>query len=86
MAKDYICDEYINLHIIPKGNKKIQEITSPNLKSVGKEMSIVWKKLLKEPFRYKLLSPEELLLPLYNNQDLKDFFEYLEERYLEKYI
>ena len=86
MAKYYCCDEYIHLHIIPKGNIKIQEITSPNLKSIDKDMSSVWKSLLKEPFRYKLFTPEELLFPLKNNQDLKGFFDYLKVRYLEKYI
>jgi hypothetical protein len=80
------CDEYIHLHIIPKGNLKIKEITSPNLKSEGKDMSDVWKNLLKEPFKYKALSPEELISPLKNNQEIKSFFDYLSLRYLEKYI
>jgi hypothetical protein len=80
------CDEYVHLHIIPKENLKIQEITSPNLKSNGKNMSDVWKKLLKEPFRYHVLSPEELLFPLKNDQELKSFYDYLKIRYLEKYI
>jgi hypothetical protein len=80
------CDEYIHLHIIPKENLRIQEITSPNLKLRGKNMSDVWKSLLKEPFRYKLLPPEKLLSPLRNNQSLKDFFDYLNKRYVENYI
>jgi len=80
------CNEYVHLHIIPKENLKIQEITSSNLKLGNKNMSDVWKNLLKEPFKYKLLSPEELLLPLRNNQNFKDFFDYLNRRYLEKNI
>jgi hypothetical protein len=80
------CDEYVHLHIIPKENLKIQEITSPNLKLGCKNMSDVWKNLLKESFSYKLLSPEELLSPLKNNQNFKVFFDYLNRRYLEKYI
>ena len=91
-AKDYCCDEYIHLHIIPRENLAIQEITSPNLKNMGSTMSEVWKNLLKEPLRYKVISPEELLSPLKNNQnfmkdnqELKDLFAYLERRYLEKY-
>jgi hypothetical protein len=85
-ANECGCDEYVHLHIIPKKNLKIQEITSPNLKSLGKNMSDVWKKFLKEPFRYKVLSPEELLAPLKNDQNNNDFFEFLETRYLEKYV
>jgi len=84
IKKEFNCDEYIHLHIIPKGNLKIQEITSPNLKSRGKNMSDVWKNLLKEPFRYRVFSPEELLSPLKDKQDIKIFFDYLETRYLEK--
>jgi hypothetical protein len=78
------CDEYIHLHIIPRENLKIQEIISPNLKHKGSNMSDVWKKLLKDPFKYKILSPEELLSPLKSNQGTKDFFDYLKTRYLEK--
>jgi hypothetical protein len=85
-ANEMDCDEYIHLHIIPKGNRKIQEITSPDLKFKGSDMSTVWKNLLKEPFRYKVLSAEELLSPLKKDQNLKDFFDYLKTRYLEKYI
>jgi F0F1-type ATP synthase gamma subunit len=85
-ANEFGCDEYVHLHIIPKENLKIQAITSPNLKSRGKNMSNVWESLLKEPSRYKLLTPEKLLYPLRSNQSLKDFFDYLSKRYLEKYI
>jgi hypothetical protein len=85
-ANECGCDEYIHLHIIPKENLKIQEITSPNLKLKGTNMSNVWKNSLKEPLRYKLLTPEILLSPLRNNQGHRDFFDYLSRRYLEKYI
>jgi hypothetical protein len=85
-AKDYYCDEYIHLHIIPDENLQIQEITSPNLISKGSNMSNVWENLLKEPFRYKMLSPEKLLSPLKDNQNLKGFFDYLMKRYLDKYM
>jgi hypothetical protein len=84
-ANECGCNEYIHLHIIPKENLKIQEIISPNLKNKGKNMSNAWKNLLKEPFTYKVFSPEELLLPLRNNSNTKAFFDYLEVRYLEKY-
>lgn len=85
-SKEYCCDEYIHLHIIPNGNLKIQEITSPNLRSKGNNMSDVWKKLLKEPCRYKVLSAEKLLSPLKDYQDDKDikmFLNFLKIRYKE---
>ena len=71
---EYNCDEYIHLHIIPNGN----DIFRNNL--------INWKNLLSDIQKYKVLSPEELLLPLRNNQSLKGFSDYLSLRYLEKYI
>jgi len=85
ITKEFGCDEYLHLHIIPKDNLKIQEITSPNLKLKGSSMSDVWKKLLKEPCRYKTLSQEELLNPLKDIKELKLFFDYLKARYLENY-
>jgi hypothetical protein len=85
-ANEMGCDEYVHLHIIPKENLKIQEIISPGFKYNENNMSNVWKNLLKEPFKYKVLSPEELLSPLKNDQNTKDFFDFLKIRYLEKYI
>jgi hypothetical protein len=82
-AKEFGCDEYIHLHIIPKENLKFRTIIS-DFKS-GK-LPDVWKNLLKEPCRYKVRSPEELLSPLKNVQYLNNFFNYLKIRYLEKYI
>jgi hypothetical protein len=82
------CDEYVHLHIIPKENSKMQEIISPNLKLKYKDsnMSDVWKKMLKEPLKYKVISPEELLYPLKGKQGTEFFFDYLKARYLEKNI
>lgn len=83
---DYCCDEYIHLHIIPDENLEIQKITSPNLRSKGNTMSDVWKSFLKEPFKYKVISPDKLLSPLKKNHELKGFLGYLQARYMEKYI
>jgi hypothetical protein len=87
-ANEMGCNEYIHLHIFPKENKKFTEITSQNLKSKGEYMSDVWENLLKASFKkkYKALSPEELLFPLSNDKNLKNYFEYLKLRYLENYI
>jgi hypothetical protein len=84
MIKEFGCDEYIHLHIIPNENLKFQEVTSPNLKQRGKNNSDVWRNLLVEPLRYKVLSPEELMSPLRDNEE--NLFDYLKNRYLEKYI
>jgi len=73
---EYNCDEYINLHIIPQGNTLFRK----NL-----EVPIYWKKLLKDEKKYKVISPEELLQPLYKTEEAKDLFVYLYKRYIEKY-
>jgi hypothetical protein len=79
-ANEYNCNEYLHLHIIPKDNKELQnKITSPKL--AGKDMSDAWTNILKEPNKYKKLSPEELFEPLKNRKDIHALLEYLRERY-----
>jgi hypothetical protein len=76
------CDEYIHLHIIPKGNVELRrEITSPSLKSTGKDMSDVWKNLLKDPDKYRVISPDDFLSPLTNEKKAEEFLKYLKTRY-----
>lgn len=85
VAKEFDCDEYIHLHIIPKENLKFRTI---KLESKSCELSDVWRNLLKEPCRYKVLAPEEFLYPLYQlrkEYNLEEYFKYLYERYIEKY-
>jgi hypothetical protein len=73
---EYGCDEYINLHIIPQENYILRKnIVTP----------MDWKNTLKDPRKYIVLSPEELLHPLRKEQSLKGHFKYLYNRYIEKY-
>jgi hypothetical protein len=74
---EYNCDEYINLHIIPQGNIILRKnIMTP----------INWKNVLKNPQKYIVRSPEELLYPIRKEDNLKQYFKYLYDRYIEKYI
>ena len=74
---EYNCDEYINLHIIPRGNIILRKnIMTP----------IDWKNTLIKSKQYKVFSPEELLYPLRKEDSLKEYFKYLYDRYIEKYI
>jgi hypothetical protein len=74
------CDEYIHLHVIPKGNDKLRnKITSPKL--TGKDMSDAWKNLLKEPDRYRVISPDDFLSPLTTEKKAEEFLKYLKTRY-----
>jgi len=77
---EYNCDEYIHLHVIPLKNKDLKErVTSPDL--TGKTMSEAWQNVLREPKRYQVISPKELLLPIKNCLDTYAIFAYLEKRY-----
>jgi hypothetical protein len=81
-AEEYGCDEYIHLHIIPKGNVELRRnITSPSLKPMGKDMSDVWKNLLKDPDKYRVISPDDFLSPLTGEKKAEEFLKYLKTRY-----
>lgn len=68
-AGEYDCDEYIHLHIIPAGNNKLRTAVSE------------WKKMLINPEKYKIVSPEELLQPLEHEKDAQELLSYLKKRY-----
>ena len=77
---EYQCDEYLHLHVIPDENSELlNKVTSPNLP--GTTMSEAWKNVLKEPNRYVVVSPFDLLSPLDKSPDTKSFLTYLKTRY-----
>jgi hypothetical protein len=77
---EYGCDEFVHLHVIPDENMELLDnVTSPQLH--GKGISEAWKGALKEPNRYKVISPEHLLEPLKGLQDASSLLEYLGKRY-----
>ena len=77
---EYGCDEYIHLHIIPANNNELKDrVTSPRL--VGDTMSDAWKNLLKEPSRYRVISPDEFLAPLGDFVETQSLYAYLDKRY-----
>lgn len=83
-AEEYNCDEYIHVHVIPQKNEILRlAITSPKLPLavVGNGMCETWRNLLKEPNRYFVIDPKDLLQPLVNEDDTRSLLRYLEERY-----
>jgi len=77
---EYGCDEFLHLHIIPKDNEKLREtVTSPGL--AGISMSDAWEKVLKEPKRYIVLTPEEFIKPISTCRDTASILNYLSTRY-----
>ena len=80
--KDHGCVDFRHVHVIPKGNKKLLEnITSPKFHVYGKTLSEVWGKVLKDPKKYKTVSPEDFIQPAAGCLDTRSVLEYLEERY-----
>jgi hypothetical protein len=66
---EYNCNEYVHLHIVPRGNNEL----------INNCMD--WIKYLKDPKKYKIISPDELLKPLIREKEPQILFEYLEKRY-----
>ena len=81
-AREYNCDEYIHLHIIPEENKELKDtVTSPKLS--GSNMSKAWKNVLRQPEKYQIISPESFIRPADVCLDTATFISYLEKRYWE---
>lgn len=78
--KEYDCEDWIHLHVIPDDNKELKNtITSPYLK--GNNIEEAWKNVLVEPNRYISMDPKRLILPLKDCGDTKPFLTYLKKRY-----
>ena len=78
--KEYGCNDFIHLHVIPAANSKLREsVTSPKL--TGTNLTTAWQGVLKDRSKYIVISPDELLAPLEHGCDSKSLFEYLRLRY-----
>ncbi len=78
--KDHDCVDFRHVHVIPAENKELlNTITSP--KFSGKTLSEAWGKVLKEPQKYKTVSPEEFIRPAGECLDTNAVLEYLKVRY-----
>ena len=82
--EEYGCDDYIHLHVIPAGNRELRDrITSPGLRSKGDTMSAAWKSVLRDPGRYVVITPEDLMKPALDCPDTAAIADYLKKRYWE---
>jgi Restriction Endonuclease associating with ARP len=79
-AQEYGCDDYIHVHAIPEENKELLETnTSPLLD--GKNLSDAWKSVLKDPGKYRIIDPSDLLKPVMDLNETKSIVIYLQKRY-----
>ena len=65
-----LAKNFFHLNVIPKGNTALRE-------AVEKE----YIPMLKDPSKFKIIDPQELLSPLKGNDDYKELLEYLQTRY-----
>lgn len=78
--KEYECEDWVHLHVIPDDNKELKNtITSPYLK--GSNIEEAWKSVLIEPYRYISIDPKKLIYPIKECLDTKSLLTYLERRY-----
>jgi hypothetical protein len=72
-------DKVLHIHVIPKGNKSLID---KKYRFSGMNLVDTWTKQLKEQ-NYQVISPEDLLAPLFSNADgeTKKLLEYLRTRY-----
>jgi len=78
--REYGCDEYMHLHVIPQENHKLREsVTSPGL--VGETMYEAWKKCLVQPEKYCMLTPKGFICPISKCRDSASIMAYLSKRY-----
>jgi|GEM_PF-4203170 len=66
--KEYNADEYLHLHIIPHENTFLREECGD------------WADYLRQPEKYRVLAPKELLKPLMDDGGFRSVLEYLRER------
>lgn len=80
LEKEYFCDEYIHIHVVPRENKELLErVTSPYLR--GSSMSEAWKNVLRDKNRYVVVSPQAFVSPIQQCQDTQSILSYLQNRY-----
>ena len=78
--KDYDCDDYRLVHVIPEKNEELLNTINSNYLN-GNTIKDAWLKTLKRPETYIHKSPEELLEPIQNCNDVSSLVSYLRERY-----
>ena len=67
--KPFKADDYRHIVVCPKNNAEMMDD------------AITFKESLKDPSKFKIIDPQDLLSPLKGNDDYKELMEYLETRY-----
>ncbi|WP_430933616.1 PGN_0703 family putative restriction endonuclease [Saccharicrinis sp. 156] len=76
-------DDWIHIDVIPENNKQLRnKVYAPDL--FADDLHQSWTSLLKEPGKYKMITQQQLLHPIFLNKSYNKQVEYLDTRYWEK--
>lgn len=80
-AQEWGVTEYLHVHVIPQNNEKLLNVNTalPNLE--GTSLAETWANQLKQPERYRSITPQELLEPATSCDDTTPWLNYLKQRY-----
>lgn len=71
------------LHIAPRHNPSFQKVTSPALQTLGSSVTGVWRKLVKNPDRFRSVSVEEMFggFQVRRHPEVQSWWQYISNRY-----
>jgi len=73
-------DDWLLVDVIPENNKYLRErVHAPDLPDG--DMHKAWEMVLKEPQKYRMMTPMDLLRPLNNEKNYEEVLNYLNKRY-----
>lgn len=83
LARELDADIVSTLHIAPAHNRDFLRVTSPELRALGDNSLEVWKRLVRQPDRFRSVSVEDLFgpFPVANHSGLQPWWEYTTNRY-----
>lgn len=85
-ARELDADTVSTLHIAPARNHDFLRVTSPELRALGVSVLKVWKRLVRQPDRFRSVSTEALFgnSPIAKHPEMLPWWEYISARYLER--
>lgn len=78
--QEFNADDWMLLDVIPEGNRYLREkVHAPDLPKG--DLHKAWSSVLKEPEKYRTITPYDLLMPLEGDNRYKAIMNYLNRRY-----
>ena len=74
--------DWLHIHVVPEGNLRLRRRGGAPPELVGATMSEIWRSVLREPERYRVMTPTELLAGVDAGGRWASWRKWLGERYL----